>query len=273
MDINLLLRAGDRACGRVLNSLPKEQIGSPQQYMKTILKEETLPSLDIIYPMLMQVTVPASEFITISQADLNSMLPNTIQHDERYSIVRIPKKITGGHDIASIKSCVPVSYHGNNGTTIGGSYWQDGNYYGRQGNRWGRTSSADLYGAVLGAQLSYADRQLLGTIMGPFRFYFYPPNVLRYTPHSTVLDIVFCLKNDENLVTIDDTAYEGVRRLFILDLKRSIYDQFCLYSEVDTPLGTLDYRIQDWSNCGAERDELFNTYRSTSHFRTTSIRS
>ena len=68
-------------------------------------------------------------------------------------------------------------------------------------------------------------------------------------------------------------TYEGVKRLFILDLKKSIYNEFGNYTEIDTPYGTLDLRIQNWEGAEQERNELFDNFRSTSHFRTSSIRS
>ena len=52
MDLNNLLKSGMRECGRVLKLLPKDEIGSPTEYMMKIIREETLPSLDIIHPMI-----------------------------------------------------------------------------------------------------------------------------------------------------------------------------------------------------------------------------
>lgn len=281
MDINNLLKAGMRACGRVLRLLPQEGdmgIGSPVEYMMKILREETLPSLDILHPILVPKTfgtgdlIPVdinSDSVAIDLAMRNAKAKGTM-NDDRYSTYRVPIELTDGQQITSVKSCVPVSAN-TGGLGVPGQHF---NYNERPwNNRFGRASSGDLYGMVTAAQIDYADRLLLGQMSRTFRFYFYEPNILMITNYTGALSATFCCKNDESLITIGDTAYEGTRRLFILDLKKSIYNEFGNYTEVDTAFGTLDLKIQDWSNAETERNELFDNYRSTAHFRTSSIRS
>ena len=263
MDINKLFKAGMRTCGRVLRLLPTEGdmgIGSPIKYMKSVLMDETLPSLDIVHPMIVKKTISTGQ-----------LLPVDVNDSEVFSLAagnRIPSSMVDGQEIMDIKSCVPV---GANTGSIGGY----GDYYnGRPwNNHFGRSASGDLYGAVLAGAVDYADRQLLGSVSRQFRFYFFDPNILMITNYVGPLSIAFNLCNDPSLITLPNTAYEGVRRLFILDLKKSIYNEFGNYTELDTGVGSLDLKIQDWSNAEQERNELYDTYRSTSHFRTSSIRS
>ena len=276
MDINLLFRSGMRECGRVLKVLPKDEIGTPMDYMMTILKEETIPSLNIIYPRLFQATFNINELIQVND-------PTDIEKyglSNKYIAYRIPHKLTEGLDIMSIKSCVPSVYRTNRGdqmneltsfgTLTGDDSW---NWV----NRYGRASSASLYEMAARAQLDYADRQLLGQFTNAFRYKFYPPNILciltEYATNSLSLDVTFCLKNDDNLISIEDTAYEEVRKLFILDLKKSIYNEYGLFSSVSTPNGDIDLKIDDWSSAEGDRNELYNQHLSTAHFRTTGMRS
>ena len=42
MDINKLFRAAEQKCGRILNMLPKDQIGSPREYLMQILQDEKI---------------------------------------------------------------------------------------------------------------------------------------------------------------------------------------------------------------------------------------
>lgn len=278
MDINLLLKAGMRTCGRVLNLLPKDGktgIGSPTQYMMTVLREETLPSLDILCPILISKTFSTSNLIPVDvheegvyNLSVNNALAGRIVNDDRYSIYRIPSEMTDGQKIMSIKSCVPVNANGS-GLGVPGQHYNERPW----NNRFGRAASGDLYGMVVAAQVDYADRLLLGEVTRKFRFYFFEPNILMITNYSGTLNATFCCKNDESLISISDTAYEATRRLFILDLKKSIYNEYGNYTEVDTAFGTLDLKIGDWSSAEADRNELFDNYRSTSHFRTSSIRS
>ena len=44
-----------------------------------------------------------------------------------------------------------------------------------------------------------------------------------------------------------------------------------MLSNIDTALGSIDLKIDDWSGCSDQRDDLFNEYDSMSHIRKTSI--
>ena len=277
MDINLLLQAGMRTCGRVLRVLPKDGpdgIKSEREYMMNILRTETLPSIDILHPMIIKKTFSVSNLLPI---EINDTIMQDIgslgisMNDDRYSMYRVPLELTDGHQILTVKSCVPVS---SNYGAVGG-YSPYGSYYSELpwNNRWGRATSGDLYGAVMAANLNYVDRQLIGQVSRNFRFYFYPPNILRITNYAGALNASFCVKNDESLISLDGMTFEGVKKLFLLDLKKSIYNEFGNYTEIDTPYGTMDLKIGDWSSAEQDRNELFNEYRGTSHFRTSSIRS
>ena len=274
MDLNRLLKSGMRECGRVLRLLPEDEIKSPTEYMMSVLREETLPSLDILHPMIIKKTFSTADLIPVEINDFDmydTTLPRKAILDDRYSKYRIPIELTDGHEILTVKSCVPVS--AAYGPLI------DGYGYGSCfntlpcNNHFGRATSGDLYGAVLTANINYADRQLIGEVSRNFRFYFYSPNILMITNYMGSLNASFCVKNDENLISLDDMSYDSVKRLFLLDLKKSIYSEFGNYTEVDTPYGTLDLKIQDWSGAEQERNDLYENFRSMSHFRTSSIRS
>lgn len=270
MDLNLLLKAGMRECGRVLKLLPTNEIKSPTEYMMTIIREETLPSLDVLHPMIIKKNFSTSDLIPVevnSESVFDPQVPNRMMLDDRYSKYRIPLELTDGHEILTVKSCVPVS------SNCGPMMYGYNGYNLPWNNNFGRSTSGDLYGSVLLSQVNYADRQLIGEVSRNFRFYFFPPNILMITNYTGPLNASFCVKNDENLISLDDMTYEGVKRLFILDLKKSIYNEFGNYTEIDTPYGTLDLKIQEWSNAEQERNELYDNFKSTAHFRTSSIRS
>ncbi len=287
MDINTLFKAGMKYCGRVLRVLPKngpDGIGSPKEYMMDTLRTLTLPSLNILYPILVRKSLSTSNFIPFAENDLkrssNMMLGrdidiadvnlfNKVMSDDRYLMYRIPIEVTDGHEIQTIKSCVPIQA---NSSTVGGVI-SDYSYAGMPyGNRWGRTSSADIYGMALASMVDFADRQLIGSVSRNFRFYFFPPNIIAVTRAGT-LNMEFCLKNDENLLTIDDMAYEGVKDLFILDLKISVYNEYGDYGVVSGPSGDYDLNIQDWASADGDRKELYARLRSKSHIRNSTMRS
>lgn len=279
MDLNLLLEAGMDACGRVLKLLPKDGedgIGDPVQFMLKVYKMHTLPSLDIIHGVLITKTFGTG---TLTPVDLNEpglfttrigtqlAAYTRIMNDDRYSTYRIPSEMTDGHEILTIKSCVPVTANGA-GLGMYGHYFNERPW----NSRFGRASAGDLYGATLAAQVDYADRLMLGSISRGFRFYFFPPNIIAIRNYMGALNATFVCKNDESGMSVDALAFEGVKRLFILDLKRSIWNRYGNFTEVDTPYGTLDLKISNWENAEQERNELFDKYESTAHFRRSSIR-
>ena len=273
MDINRLFRAAEKKCGRVLNVLPRDQIGSPREYLMNILKEVTLPTIDTVYPRQIKKTFPAEIMTKLTYIKDNYY---NEQIDSRYACFRIPLEVTEGCEIMSIKSMVPSTQVkvGASGYVIGPTALGFRTVTGP--NKWGRYSSANIYEAVSMAQLEYADKMLIGGIQMSFRYYFYPPNIVyitrSYAAPGLVLTATFNVKNDPNLISIPDTAYDAIKRLFILDVRSTIYGEYGIYNELDTPYGVLNLNISDWSGAEQERNELAEQYRATAHYRTTSMR-
>lgn len=265
MDINLLFEAGMMACGRVLRVLPEKEIGSPKQYMSKVLRVSTLPSINKVYPYIMRTVL-----------DVNRM--NYIGIKDNYVGWRIPKELTNGLEIQSIKSCYPVGSSGfkdtlaQNGSYIG----TNTTYLASYPNKYGRYSSANLYESVLSADLGYADLQLLGSIQEAPNPRLEKPNIMWINStyqHSGAFLVELCLDNDDNLLTLDNSVYDGVKRLFILDLKSAIYNEYGILSNIETPLGNIDLRIDDWSGAESERNELYDQYLSLAHLRRNAIKS
>lgn len=265
MDINKLFKAGLNTCGRVISVLPEDEIGSPKQFMMDVLRDETLPSLNRLFPRLFRTVLNTTDLIPVE----NDM-------KDGYVGYRVPLKLTEGLKIMGIKS-----FH----TGVGG-YNNSGFYKGNNGylgsatwlsaypNRFGRYSSANLYESVIAANLTYADLQLMGQIQEQPIPRFETPNILwinRTYASSSSFFVVFLLENDENLISIDDEVYDAVRKLFLLDLKKTIYNRFGMLSNIDTAIGNIDLKIDDWNGAEQERNDLFEQYDSLSHLRRTSM--
>ena len=255
MDINLLFEAGEMACGRVLSVLPEDKIKSPKQYMEKVLRTKTMPSINRLYPVLLRRTIRTCDLEPIGD-------------NGNYTGWRIPSRLVDGLKIQGIRQCYPANYSNDSDPYTSGRRTY-GQIYGRQ-NRFGRLSSASLYEGAVASQIAYADLQLMGSITEAPTPRFQKPNIFwinrAYASYSA-FDITFRLDNANNLITLDDEVYEGVRRLFILDLKSSIYDEYSTWSNLDTTLGTIDLKIDDWSGCENERNELFDQFDTLSHLR------
>lgn len=264
MDINRLFRAGMNACGRVMSVLPEKDIGTPKQFMMEVLEDETLPSLNKLYPRLFKTILHTDKLIPVENDSVS-----------KYVGYRIPLELTEGLKITGIKSLYTGvggfdtgNYRENNGY-LGSTVWRAG-----MPNKFGRYSSANLYESVFGALVNYTDLQLMGTIQEAPIPRFEPPNIMwinRTYGSAKTMYVTLLLENDKNLLTIDDTVYEGVKRLFILDLKKTIYNRFGMLSNIDTSIGTIDLKIDDWSGASQERDELYDQYESLSHLRRTAM--
>ena len=262
MDINKLFRSADMSCGRVLSILPEKEIGSPKQYMQEILEIKTLPSLNEVYPYLKRIRLHTSDL---------EILPSK---DPYYIGYRIPLEQTNGLRIQSIRSCFPGT-GGSEYDTIasGGSSMASvgrGLRMASYPNRYGRYSSAHLYETAYTAMMAYADNMLLGQYQEAPTPRFQPPNIIwinKSYSSSPIMTVTLCLENDKNLITIPDDQFEGVRRLFVLDIRSTVYAQYGMLSAIETALGTLDLKIDDWANAEAERADLFDQYKAMSHLR------
>ena len=259
MDINLLFEAGMMACGRVLRILPKKEIGSPNQYMAKVLRVSTLPSINRVYPYIMRTILDTNRMQYVGVKD-------------NYAGWRIPKELTNGLEIQSIKTCYPVGSAqfkdtlAQNGSYVG----TNTTYMASYPNKFGRYSSSNLYESSLIANVAYADLQLLGTIQQAPSPRFESPNILWINStyqHSGAFLVELCLDNDPSLLTIDNKVFDGVRRLFILDLKSAIFNEYGILSNIETPMGNLDLRIDDWSGAESERNDLFEQYLAYAHLR------
>lgn len=278
MDINALFKRALGKCKRVLKILPPDEIGgSITNYLQTILLEDTLPSLDILIPYQFQISFKVGDLIPVSDptqlaAELNCELPS---YDDRYALYRIPKKLTRGRGIMEIKSIVPPARNSNDafagfptGVGIGSTMT----------NQFGRYSSATMYELSCLSSLSYLDGMLAGQTQVKFRTYFYQPNLLWIVKPYGVdkglrLTACFLLKNDPSLLTVPDVSFEKVAELFVLDVRARIYNEFGYISEIETPYGTTNSGISDWSGCEAERKELFDTLQNSSHLYKSAMKS
>ena len=265
MDINRLFKAGNNTCGRVLRLLPEKEIGSPKKYMMDVLQEETLPSINDLIPVVYRTILNTDSLIRIHREDMTG-----------YVGYRVPVELTKGLKMRGVRSISTGSlgynnqqYRNNGIGFIGTSSWLSA-----APNRFGRYSSANLYETVLGALTSYADLQLLGSIQEAPIPRFEEPNIIWLNSTYGSINSFFAvllLDNDPNLLSVPDESYEAVKRLFILDLKKTIYNEYGVLSNIDTTLGPLDIKIDEWSNAESERNELYEQYDQLSHIRKSTI--
>lgn len=267
MDIDKLFHAGMRTCGRVLKVLPKEDIQSPLLYMQGVLRDETLPKINQLLPILITKTFPIYALKKMAEGDMTTDMPTM---DARYLAFRVPSSLVDGGTLCGIKKIIQAYQTNDHDHDNVSAYGY---------NKWGRMSSDYMYGRSWMTVLNYADGQLQGTMKAAIRAKFYHPNILwvnrPYAENENLfVTVTFKIANDEQLVSVSDSAYQTVRELFVLDLKASIFNEFGMFSEMDTPNGAaFNLRIDDWSGAEAEANEKFKEYQATMHFRNESMHS
>lgn len=279
MDINKLFRVAMRRCGRVLRVLPKDEIGgSINQYLTDILEDELMPALDILIPYQYQVSFNIEDLTPVSGSEWDAEANSAAMpaYDDRYAIYRIPKKLTKGRGIMGMKSLVPAS---GNSSDVRYTGFPTGVGIGStMANQFGRYSSAMPWERSALSTLTYADGLLQGQTSIKFRSYFYEPNILWIVKPYGVdrgmrLTACFLLKNDPTLLTVPEVSFVKVAEMFVLYVRAAIYNQFGYLSEIDTPYGSVNLNIGDWSGCESEAKELFETLQATAHIHNSALKS
>lgn len=281
MDINLLFRTVMGKCGRVLRVLPKDEIGgSINAYLTEILETDLLPDLDVLIPYQFQISFNVADLEPISDTDarngLTGAVPSMPGYDDRYALFRIPKKLTKGRGIMDIKSLVPASGRATDDRYTG--FPTSTGIGTTMANQFGRYSSANPWERSALSTLTYMDGLLQGQSNVKFRSYFYQPNILwlvkPYGSDSGMrLTGCFLLKNDTSLLTVPDVSYPVVANLFVLDVRARIYNEFGHLSEIDTPYGSVNLGIGDWSGCEAERRDKFAELQAQAHIHNSAMKS
>ncbi len=125
------------------------------------------------------------------------------------------------------------------------------------------------YGGNLIQQLMMgnASMNVYNNIIPKMTFKFIPPrelllyNVYSYT--KVVMELGF--EHDKSLITIPDSASESFFKLANLDVMDNLYPTVKQYSELQTAIGTINLRLEDWQNASDKRDELLREWDDTYH--------
>lgn len=123
----------------------------------------------------------------------------------------------------------------------------------------------DMYSSMMMMQ---SEANLLSTIAPPFTFHFTSPNLLHLYNLTTLaneITVEFGLEHFDNLSSIKNTTWESFYELALLDVKRLMYNMMKHYNEIQTAHGTINMRIDDWSNAESERRDLIERWRAVYH--------
>ncbi len=84
-----------------------------------------------------------------------------------------------------------------------------------------------------------------------------------YSSSKIVIELGF--QHDKSLASIPDTASESFMDLALLDVKENLYPIVKQYTEIQTAIGTINFKLDGWENAESERKELLNRWDDTYH--------
>lgn len=116
--------------------------------------------------------------------------------------------------------------------------------------------------------LASVNADILSTMAPPQTFEFIQPNKLvlyNMNLYASRVIIRVATEHFENLSSIPYTAWESFEELALIDVKRFAYGILKHYSQITTAHGTIDLKIDDWSNAESERREIVTKWRSSHH--------
>ena len=84
-----------------------------------------------------------------------------------------------------------------------------------------------------------------------------------YSSNNIVLDLGF--SQDKSLASIPETCREDYMKLAMLDVKDNLYPTLKQYTELNTAIGNINLKLDDWANAESERKELIEKWDDTYH--------
>ena len=202
--------------------------------LQTIIQEITLPVFSQYNPVI--------DTMRIHTKDLEM-----IDRSEQYKVYLLPdfktRKLLYVFNVTYDDSCLSgLGYYGGGMPLIAGS-------------------------TINQAMLANASASLISMMLPKLTFEFIAPRTLRIWNmySSSKLKIDMGMEHDKSLATIPDTCRGSFLDLLILDVKDNLYPTFKQYSEINTAIGNINLKIDDWANAESERKDLINQWNDTYH--------
>ena len=115
--------------------------------------------------------------------------------------------------------------------------------------------------------LANATAQLISLSLPKMTFEYEHPRKLRlynmYYSSKIVISLGF--EHDKSLASIPETCRESFLQLLLLDVKENLYPTIKQYSQINSAIGNIDLKLDDWANAEQERKELIDKWDDTYH--------
>lgn len=209
---------------------------------KYVIVKKTLPTYSVYNPWRYPITIDL-EHIRIN--DRQCAEDGRVESN-MYRIPPVVDSMRNDIRILGIESLYPCQYV--NGMYLTPSY-----------------STIEAYQALAIGQ-GLAD--LSSTMIPPLTFEFLPPN--RFRIYNTIIynnrvDMVLQLTHTPELYSIPETSRESFYELALLDVKMFVYNNLKYFNGMETAIGRLDLKIDQWESAEQDRKELLNEWSNTYH--------
>lgn len=209
---------------------------NPDKAMMDVIKLKTIKTFSAFYPQILTVDINLNKDV------------ECIKQEYTESVYSLPHDLFGEREIMYIRNIQLKNKLLGNGFI---SPVFDG--------------TIDTYNMMM---MTQANANLASVAAPAITFKFEPPNIMRLYNVATAygeLTVEFGVEHAENLSTIPQTAWESFYELALLDIKRFLYNTMKHYNELQTAYGTVNLRIDDWSNAESDRKEVIERMKDTYH--------
>ena len=121
--------------------------------------------------------------------------------------------------------------------------------------------------------IANAGMNLMNTMIPKITLHFEKPRKLyiykAYSYSELIVGLGF--EHDKSMASISDSLWESFFTLALLDVKENLYPTMKQFSEVNTPLGTINFKIDDWQDAEQQRRELLKEWDDVYHIDSQSI--
>lgn len=225
---------------RVRNRLGLAIIPTPfgdtiNEQIVEIIENDTLPVFSIYHPFRTKYHI---DFKNVQRLPDAPTLGSSVSH----STYLLPENI-----VENLLYVRDINYCDNSVVTTG--------YYGIPLGYLGGQSAQDI---ILGNAAMALGQQMIPKPT----FHFERPRTLtiygQYITSDFILDLEY--KHDKSLATIEEPARESFMELALLDVKTGLYPTMKQFTEINTPIGNINLKIDDWADSESKREELLNNW-------------
>lgn len=115
--------------------------------------------------------------------------------------------------------------------------------------------------------IANATSSLISLMLPKVTFEYEHPRKLRLynVYYSTKIVISMGFEHDKSLASISETGRESFMQLLLLDVKENLYPTLKQYTQINSAIGNIDLKIDDWANAEGERKELLERWDDSYH--------